>query len=100
MLTSIHEEPHVTRRTRDSPRPGTCPAAAHAAATLHRLDQGEWPGSVADLLKAGIIGSLTADPWGGEYLLVARGQKVEIVSLGADGAEGGIGIEADIRYAP
>ena len=75
-------------------------AALHAAATLHRLDQGEWPGSVADLVKAGIIGSLTADPWGGEYLLVARGQKVEIVSLGADGAEGGIGIEADIRYAP
>ena len=75
-------------------------AALHAAATLYRLDQGKWPAGVNELAEAQLIGNLTTDPWGGDYLLVSRGDKVEVHSLGADGAEGGIGIEADIRYAP
>ena len=75
-------------------------AALHAAATLYRLNQGNWPTSVRDLVEANLIGNLTADPWGGEYQIVPKEEKVEILSLGADGSEGGIGIEADIRYAP
>ena len=75
-------------------------AALHAAATLYRLNQGNWPTSVRDLVEENLIGNLTADPWGGEYQIVPKEEKVEILSLGADGSEGGIGIEADIRYAP
>ena len=75
-------------------------AALHAAATLYRLNQGDWPTSVSDLVEANLISNLTDDPWGNEYRIVAREEKVEILSLGADGSEGGIGIEADIRYAP
>lgn len=36
------------------------------------------------------------DPWGHEYVFKAEGDKVEIVCLGADGAEGGTGAAADI----
>ncbi len=42
--------------------------------------------------------TLPSDPWGNRYLYVSPGQQGEydIISLGADGQEGGSGYEADI----
>lgn len=46
----------------------------------------------------GYISKIPKDPWGNDYVYTAPGQKVpfEIMSLGADGAEGGEGEAADI----
>ena len=41
---------------------------------------------------------LPADPWGNPYLYVNEGFEFDIVSLGADGEEGGEGVLADIRF--
>ena len=38
------------------------------------------------------------DPWGSPYVYVAEERGFELYSLGADGAEGGEGASADIRY--
>ena len=39
------------------------------------------------------------DQWGNEYVYVEEGHAFELMSLGADGVEGGEGYDADIRYA-
>jgi general secretion pathway protein G len=36
------------------------------------------------------------DPWGHDFIYKSEGSKIEIVSLGADGAEGGAGVNADL----
>lgn len=40
--------------------------------------------------------SVPKDPWGNEYVYKQAGRKFEIVSLGADGKEGGSGPDADL----
>jgi len=75
-------------------------AALHAAATIYYLDSQKWPNTVEDLVDAKLIQKLATDPWGGQYQIYSSGKSVEVVCLGADGSEGGIGIEADIRYSP
>ena len=42
--------------------------------------------------------NLKPDPWGGEYIYLSSGTSFELYSLGADGAEGGEGVAADINY--
>lgn len=39
--------------------------------------------------SGGYMKKLPVDPWGNEYLYFAKGGKFEILSLGADGEEGG-----------
>ena len=39
------------------------------------------------------------DQWGNEYVYVAEGHTFELLSLGADGREGGEEFDADISYA-
>jgi len=48
--------------------------------------------------QGGYIKSLKKDPWGNHYLYLNPGQygEIDIYSLGADGAPGGDGINADI----
>ena len=48
--------------------------------------------------KGGYIKKLPKDPWGRDYLYAAPGEHgaADIWSLGADGKEGGEGIDADI----
>ena len=43
-------------------------------------------------------GNVPADPWGHNYIYRAPGEHgaFDIISLGADGAEGGSGVAADI----
>lgn len=45
-------------------------------------------------------GGVPTDPWGHPYKYANAGGKIEILSLGADGAPGGEGENADIRNNP
>ncbi len=36
------------------------------------------------------------DPWGNDFRYTAQGRKFELISLGADGKEGGAGLDADL----
>lgn len=40
--------------------------------------------------------SVPKDPWGNEYVYKQAGRRFEILSLGADGKEGGTGVDADL----
>ena len=83
-----------------------------------RLDNGYYPGSdqglkalvdkptsgrvPRDYQEGGYLkgGKVPKDPWGNDYLYTSpgtQGNPYEIVSLGADGQEGGEGEDADIR---
>lgn len=44
------------------------------------------------------IKSLPTDPWGSPYIYEREADNFLLFSLGADGAEGGDGLNADIRY--
>ncbi|GAA4418956.1 type II secretion system major pseudopilin GspG [Acidovorax lacteus] len=79
---------------------------------LFKLDVGRFPsteeGLQALVAKPGsangwngpyIKGGVPNDPWGKPYKYTAQGGNVEILSLGADGASGGDGENADIRNA-
>jgi len=44
------------------------------------------------------IKQLPTDPWGSPYVYEREGDKFNLFSLGADGAEGGEGMNADIHY--
>lgn len=80
---------------------------------LFKLEVGRYPTTeegLAALVKAPpglsswngpyIKGDVPLDPWGRPYRYTAQGGKIEIVSLGADGAPGGEGEDADIRNNP
>lgn len=59
--------------------------------------------STADGLKA-VYGdaSIPKDSWGNDFVFLSpgpQGHKFDIVSYGADGAEGGTGNDADIRWS-
>lgn len=47
----------------------------------------------------GYIKKLPTDPWGSAYVYERRETSFMLFSLGADGQEGGEGMNADIRYA-
>lgn len=83
-----------------------------AALDLYYLDTGKYPNEaegLTSLIEKPQSGSawngpylktevLPADPWGNPYLYRANSEdrSYEIVSLGADGREGGTGADADI----
>jgi len=46
----------------------------------------------------GYIKKLPTDPWGSEYVYERTEDGFSLFSLGADGAEGGEGLNADIRF--
>ena len=51
--------------------------------------------------NGGFLGSdkLPKDPWGNDYIYVNQNGKIDIISLGADGKEGGSGENKDIRLS-
>jgi general secretion pathway protein G len=84
--------------------------AIEEAANLFKLDNGFYP-STAEGLNAlvqppprarrpnpdGYLSKVPLDPWGHEYIYQSDGQRdVVVVSLGADGSEGGEGYNGDI----
>lgn len=51
--------------------------------------------------RGGFLGSdkLPKDPWGNNYIYINEDGKIDIISLGADGKEGGSGENKDIRLS-
>lgn len=47
----------------------------------------------------GYVKKLPTDPWGSLYIYERNGNNFSLFSLGADGQEGGEGLNADIRLA-
>lgn len=88
--------------------------AIESALQLYRLDNSRYPtteqGLAALVVKPtiepippnwnprGYIARASRDPWKNEYIYLSPGQngEYEIISLGADGKEGGEGLDADI----
>jgi general secretion pathway protein G len=83
--------------------------ALATALDSYRLDVGRYPRDLDGLLendtgrdawngpyleRAEVI---PLDPWGNEYVYSAEGRSFELMSLGADGAPGGEGDDADIK---
>ncbi len=50
--------------------------------------------------EGGYLPALPVDPWGNDYLYLSPAETgaYELISTGADGAPGGEGVDADIRY--
>ena len=80
---------------------------------LFKLDVGRYPttqeGLQALVTKPGDVngwngpylkGGVPSDPWGNPYRYANNGGAIEIISLGADGAAGGDGENADVRNTP
>jgi len=80
---------------------------------IYRLDNFQYPSSEQGLESLvdrpsgfpepknwnpeGYLKKLPTDPWGSPYLYEKSGSSYSIISLGADGQEGGEGFDADIR---
>jgi general secretion pathway protein G len=89
-----------------------------SALKLYRLDNGVYPsteqglqalvkkpetGNIPNSWKSsGYLDRMPKDPWGSEYVYVmpgVSGEEFDVISLGADRAPGGEGINADITGA-
>jgi general secretion pathway protein G len=83
--------------------------AIEEAMNMFKLDNGFYPSSaegIAALVQApprarrfnpdGYLPKVPVDPWGNEYLYQSDGRDIVVMSLGADGVEGGEGYNADI----
>ena len=80
---------------------------------IYRLDNFQYPSSEQGLESLvdkpsgfpepknwnpeGYLKKLPTDPWGSPYLYEKTGNSYSLISLGADGQEGGEGFDADIR---
>ena len=80
---------------------------------IYRLDNFQYPSSEQGLESLvdrpsgfpepknwnpeGYLKKLPTDPWGSPYLYEKNGSSYSLISLGADGQEGGEGFDADIR---
>ena len=58
------------------------------------------PGSVNGWNGPYLKGGVPSDPWSHPYRYANNGGRIEITSLGADGAPGGDGENADVRNTP
>src|SRR5215472_4358393 len=83
--------------------------AIEEALNMFKLDNGFYPSSAEGLAALvqgtprakrfnpdGYLSKIPIDPWGNEYLYASDGRDVVVISLGADGVEGGEGYNADI----
>jgi general secretion pathway protein G len=83
--------------------------AIEEALNMFKLDNGFYPSSAEGLAALvqgtprakrfnpdGYLSKIPIDPWGNEYLYQSDGRDVVVISLGADGVEGGEGYNADI----
>jgi len=83
--------------------------AIEEALNMFKLDNGFYPSSAEGLAALvqgtprakrfspdGYLPKVPVDPWGNEYIYLSDGRDIVIMSLGADGVEGGEGYNADI----
>ena len=106
-IMSRVDEARVTKAKQDI-------KSLETALTLFRLDNSKYPTteqglqslvtqptdpSIRHWRPGGYLQRISKDPWGNEYQYVypgTHGQEYDLYSLGADGAPGGEGINADI----
>jgi general secretion pathway protein G len=82
---------------RDSARLGI--ANIHHALRLYSVKTGRVPTTeegIQPLVNSGVIEAFPRDPWGNPYRYELRDGQPFVWSLGADGAPGGEGADADI----
>ncbi|MEM5544396.1 type II secretion system major pseudopilin GspG [Sulfitobacter sp. AS92] len=90
--------------------------AVSSALELYRLDNRTYPTTAQGLaalavrptsppeprnwVAGGYLTAVPVDPWGNDYLYASPGQTggFDLMSLGADGAPGGEGVDADIAH--
>jgi general secretion pathway protein G len=95
----------------ESSRRGTASAQMQMLATsldAYRLDIGKYPESLSELTQSTnkkwdgpyLPRDVPSDPWGNPYIYRFPGNngQFDLLSLGADGREGGEGENADIEY--
>jgi len=83
--------------------------AIEESMNMFKLDNGFYPSTaegIPALVQApprakrfnpdGYLSKVPVDPWGNEYLYMTDGRNAVVISLGADGVEGGEGYNADI----
>ena len=80
--------------------------AIEEALDLYRLDTGSYPGTELGLevlvepglegRSGGYLERVPLDPWNSPFLFASDSRKYVLQSLGADGEEGGDGVDADI----
>ncbi len=68
---------------------------------LRALVKNPDPDSYVNYPKEGFLddGRIPKDPWKHDYIYLNEEGDIELISLGADGKEGGEGERADIRYS-
>jgi len=54
------------------------------AVEFYRVEKGQVPASLAELVKEGLMGSVPQDPWGGSYRLRAQAGGFVVESAGPD----------------
>lgn len=70
--------------------------AIQNAVNYYRLNEQSAPQSVEDLIEKGYLDEEPKDPWGNLYRISAwEEDKVQVISLGADGIDGGTGNDED-----
>jgi general secretion pathway protein G len=75
------------------------------ALDMYKLDHGSYPSTEEGLLaltktdKYFKDGKMPKDSWGHKFIYINKDGKVELISLGADGKEGGKGENADIKLS-
>jgi general secretion pathway protein G len=86
----------IAPRIMDNPDKARVSKAKHDIKAL--VEQPTIPPEPPNWKQGGYIKRLKKDPWGNDYLYLNPGQngEIDIYSLGADGAPGGDGINADI----
>lgn len=72
------------------------------ALDLYKLEKGRYPSELRELTQPtkkhpdGIMKKLPKDPWDNDYVYEKRDRSYLLKSLGADGADGGEGEDADV----
>ena len=76
--------------------------AIESALNLYKLDNFDYPSTEEglDALVPKYIARLSNDPWGNPYLYLSPGLHgdMDVYTLGADGLQGGTGINADVGH--
>jgi general secretion pathway protein G len=77
---------------------GTYPSTQEG---LEALIKNPNPKKYKNYPKKGFLGNekLPKDPWGNDYIYVNNNGNIDIISLGADGSEGGSGENKDIKLS-
>jgi hypothetical protein len=58
--------------------------------------EGTWPADMQALVDSGIwADGDRADPWGNDYVIRVEGNRITVLTYGADGEEGGEGRDTD-----